>query len=76
MTWREADDRCVMWTVETGHPLAAGVPNPLVIPADEMYCEPFGIPAPDELVFVSSYSGGRSCGAAAASGADRAGSST
>jgi len=58
LRWREAGDRCVMWTVEPGHPLAAGVPNPLVIPADEMYCEPFGIPAPDELVFVSSYSGG------------------
>ncbi|HEY2868279.1 MAG TPA: ThuA domain-containing protein [Gaiellales bacterium] len=58
LRWREADDRCVMWTVEPGHPLAAGVPNPLVIPADGMYCEPFGIPAPDELVFVSSYSGG------------------
>jgi trehalose utilization protein len=58
LRWREGDDRCVMWTVDPGHPLAAGVPNPLVIPADEMYCEPFGIPAPDELVFVSSYSGG------------------
>ena len=58
LRWREADDRCRMWAVDPGHPLAAGVPNPLVIPADEMYCEPFGIPAPDELVFVSSYSGG------------------
>jgi trehalose utilization protein len=58
LRWRESDDRSVVWTVDPSHPLAAGVPNPLVIPADEMYCEPFGIPAPDELVFVSSFSGG------------------
>jgi trehalose utilization protein len=58
LRWREGDDRSVVWTVDPGHALAAGVPNPLVIPADEMYCEPFGIPAPDELVFVSSFSGG------------------
>jgi trehalose utilization protein len=56
--WREADDRHVMWTVDPAHPLAAGVPNPLVIDADEMYGEPFGIPQPDELVFVSNFSGG------------------
>jgi trehalose utilization protein len=76
LRWREGDDRCVMWAVDPGHPLAAGIPDPLIIPADEMYCEPFGIPAPDDLVFVSSYSGGRSCAAAAASGAARAGSFT
>jgi trehalose utilization protein len=34
------------------------VPHPLIIDEDEMYGEFFDIPAPDELVFVSSFSGG------------------
>jgi trehalose utilization protein len=58
LRWREGGDRHVMWTVDPAHPLAEGVPNPLIIRADEMYCEPFGIPQPDELVFVSSFTGG------------------
>ena len=35
-----------------------GVPHPLVIDEEEMYGEFFDIPAPDELVFISSFSGG------------------
>ena len=37
---------------------ARGVPHPIVIPEQEMYGEMFDIPAPDELVFVSSFAGG------------------
>ena len=40
------------------HPIAAGVPNPIVIDAQEMYGEPFAIPRPEELVFISSFAGG------------------
>lgn len=58
LRWREADDRELVWTVAPTHPIAAGVPQPLVIPRHEMYGEFFDIPAPDELVFVSSFSGG------------------
>jgi trehalose utilization protein len=58
LRWREADDREIVWTVAPGHPIAAGLPSPFVIPAQEMYGELFDIPAPDELVFVSSFSGG------------------
>jgi trehalose utilization protein len=58
LQWREADDRELVWTVAPGHPIASGVPSPIVIPAQEMYGEHFDIPAPDELVFVSSFSGG------------------
>ena len=35
-----------------------GVPHPIVIEAQEMYGEHFDIPAPDELVFISSFAGG------------------
>jgi trehalose utilization protein len=58
LRWREADDREVVWTVRPGHPIAHGVPQPFIIPQQEMYGEYFDIPQPDELVFISSYSGG------------------
>ena len=47
-----------MWTVDPAHPIAAGIPQPIVLEAHEMYGEHFDIPAPDELVFVSSFAGG------------------
>lgn len=58
LRWRQGEDRELVWTVSPTHPIAAGVPHPLVIPAQEMYGEFFDVPAPDELVFVSSFTGG------------------
>jgi trehalose utilization protein len=58
LRWRQGEDRELVWTVSPTHPIAAGVPHPIVIPAQEMYGEFFDVPAPDELVFVSSFSGG------------------
>lgn len=58
LRWRNAGERELVWTVAPGHPIAAGVPHPLVIGAQEMYGEHFDIPPPDELVFVSSFAGG------------------
>ncbi|MEV1171219.1 ThuA domain-containing protein [Nonomuraea sp. NPDC049784] len=58
ITWRDAGERELVWTVAPGHPIARGVPRPLVIEQQETYGEPFGIPEPDELVFISNFSGG------------------
>ena len=58
LAWRSAQDRELVWTVDPTHPIAAGVPNPIVIAEQEMYGEHFDIPAPDELVFISSFTGG------------------
>jgi trehalose utilization protein len=58
LRWREADDRELVWTVNPAHPIAHGLPHPLIIPKQEMYGEYFDIPQPDEQVFISSYSGG------------------
>jgi trehalose utilization protein len=58
LRWRSAGDRELVWTVKPGHPVAAGISDPIIIPAQEMYGEPFDIPDPDELVFISSFSGG------------------
>jgi trehalose utilization protein len=57
LRWRH-DDRETVWTVAPGHPIAAGVPECFVIPEQEMYGEFFDVPPPDELVFISSFSGG------------------
>jgi trehalose utilization protein len=58
LSWRNAGERELLWTVAPAHPITAGVPNPVVIPAQETYGEFFDIPAPDELIFISSFSGG------------------
>ena len=58
LDWRSEDDRELVWTVAPAHPVARGVPHPIVIDRQEMYGEPFDVPAPDELVFISSFSGG------------------
>jgi trehalose utilization protein len=58
LRWRNDGERELVWTVDPVHPIAAGVPQPIVIEAQEMYGEHFDIPAPDELVFVSSFAGG------------------
>jgi trehalose utilization protein len=58
LRWREADDREVVWTVNPAHPIAAGLPAAFIVPRQEMYGEYFDIPQPDELVFISSYTGG------------------
>ncbi|MDO5662687.1 MAG: ThuA domain-containing protein [Brachybacterium sp.] len=58
LLWRNDGEEERVWTVNGSHPIARGVPHPIVIPAQEMYGEMFDIPAPDELVFVSSFAGG------------------
>jgi trehalose utilization protein len=58
LLWRNDGERELVWTIDHTHPIAAGVPDPIVIPRQEMYGEPFDIPVPDELVFVSSFAGG------------------
>ena len=58
LRWRNGQDRELVWTVDPTHPIAAGVPNPIVIEQQEMYGEFFDIPAPDELIFISTFAGG------------------
>jgi trehalose utilization protein len=58
LRWRNVGERELVWTVAPAHPIAAGVPHPLIIERQEMYGEHFDIPPPDELVFVSSFAGG------------------
>ena len=56
--WREADDHERIWVVDPGHPIAAGLPNHIEVGPEEMYGEHFDVPAPDQLVLISWFSGG------------------
>ncbi|HUV39372.1 MAG TPA: ThuA domain-containing protein, partial [Planctomycetota bacterium] len=47
-----------LWVVDHAHPIAEGVGDFVEIPHCEMYGEPFGIPQPDALVFISWFAGG------------------
>ncbi|MBG6237744.1 trehalose utilization protein [Mycetocola sp. CAN_C7] len=58
LRWRSEQDRELVWTVDPTHPIAQGVPHPFIIPQQEMYGEFFDVPAPDELIFLSTFSGG------------------
>ncbi|HEV8543841.1 MAG TPA: ThuA domain-containing protein, partial [Verrucomicrobiae bacterium] len=58
LKWREATDKERLWNIYSSHPITAGVGEYFEIPAEEMYGEPFGIPTPDELIFISWFTGG------------------
>ena len=58
LKWREIGEKEIVWIIDRTHPIAAGIDDKIVIPNEEMYGEPFGIPVPDELVFVSWFEGG------------------
>ncbi|ROS61298.1 trehalose utilization protein [Frigoribacterium sp. PhB160] len=58
LRWRNAAERELVWTVAPTHPIAEGVPDPLVIPEQETYGEYFDVPTPDELIFLSTFTGG------------------
>ena len=58
LRWRSDRDRELVWTIDPTHPIAQGVPNPIIIPEQEMYGEFFDVPKPDEIIFVSGFTGG------------------
>jgi trehalose utilization protein len=58
LKWREADEKERIWTIDHAHPIAEGVGEMFELAEEEMYGEPFDIPQPDELVFVSWFAGG------------------
>jgi trehalose utilization protein len=56
LKWRH-DDRERLWVVAPGHPIAEGLGEYIEL-EEEMYGEPFDVPPPEELVFVSWFGGG------------------
>ena len=58
LCWRVADEKERIWVSAPSHPIAAGLPPSFVLEKEEMYGEPFGIPTPDETVFIGWFEGG------------------
>ncbi|MGF1448684.1 MAG: ThuA domain-containing protein [Opitutales bacterium] len=58
LKWREAGERERLWVTAPGHPIVAGLGECIELEHTEMYGEPFGIPAPDEQIFISWFEGG------------------
>ena len=56
--WRQNDEKERIWVIEPSHPIASGLPEYIELEKEETYGERFEIPAPDELVFISWFSGG------------------
>jgi trehalose utilization protein len=58
LLWREAGELERVWVINPGHPIAQGLGPYFEIEQEEMYGEPFGIPTPDEQIFISWFKGG------------------
>lgn len=58
LRWRMATDKERLWNLLPSHPITAGIGDFFELPNEEMYGEPFDIPPPEELLFVSWFSGG------------------
>lgn len=56
--WRENDETERIWVIEPAHPIAANLPEYIELEKEETYGERFEVPTPDELVFISWFSGG------------------
>ena len=56
--WREEGEKERLWVVSPEHPIARGVGPCIELAKEEMYGEPFGIPHPEEIVFISWFQGG------------------
>ncbi|MDO8541716.1 MAG: ThuA domain-containing protein [Opitutaceae bacterium] len=58
LNWRVAGERERLWVCNPGHPIARGIDRCFELPHEEMYGEPFAVPAPEEHVFISWFEGG------------------
>ena len=58
LTWREDDDRELLWVVNPAHPIAQGIGRFVKLDNEEIYGEPFGIPEPQQTVFIGNFEGG------------------
>ena len=57
LKWRHGDSE-KLWCTSPTHPIAAGIPEMIELPNEEMYGEFFDIPKPDDVVFTGWFSGG------------------
>jgi len=58
LRWREDGEMVRLWVIDYAHPIAEGLGDYFELPIEETYGEHFGIPKPDDLVFISWIPGG------------------
>ena len=58
LIWRESDDMERVWVSAPYHPVSQGIDKYFELPGEETYGEPFGIPTPEETVFIGWFTGG------------------
>jgi len=59
LSWREMGENERVWIIERNHPIVDGIEEDYIdLEHEEMYGEPFDIPAPDELITISWFRGG------------------
>ena len=58
LKWREEGEKERLWNVNPSHPITEGIGEYFELQHTEMYGEPYGIPNPDELIFISWFQGG------------------
>ncbi len=58
LKWREVAEKERLWNIAPAHPITQGLGEYFELPNEEMYGEPFGIPEPDELIFIGWFEGG------------------
>ncbi len=58
LRWREADEKVRLFNIRPDHMITQGIPDSFELPEEEMYGERFGIPDPDELIFLEWFQGG------------------
>ena len=58
LKWREVGERELLWCAKPGHPIVAGVADPIILEHTEMYGEYFDIPEPEATIYISSFAGG------------------
>lgn len=56
--WHENGEKERIWVIEPAHPIARNLPEYIELEEEETYGERFEIPTPDDLVFISWFSGG------------------
>ncbi|HJC25279.1 MAG TPA: ThuA domain-containing protein [Candidatus Eisenbergiella merdavium] len=57
--YREIGEMERVWVVDRSHPVVEGLEKEYIeIPGSEMYGEPYGMPVPEDIVFISWFEGG------------------
>ena len=57
--YRECGERSRVWIIDRAHPIVEGLEEDWFdITHEEMYGEPFNVPTPDQLIFISWFQGG------------------